>query len=83
MVSSSRFKRAVEQGEALLSSGGLGLPDDPAAEEAAELGNRVIAEAIAGGATEESAYQKGLNVAIEHYLDHPLEGAYEAAEPLP
>lgn len=49
---------------------------DPAAEQAAELGNRLIAEAMANGETEDAAYEKGTKAAVQRYLNTPPEATY-------
>lgn len=75
MVSSSRLKSAIRRGENTPRGMGLGLPRDPAAEAAAELGNRVIAEAMANGETEDAAYEKGMRAGVDFYLNAPPEVA--------
>ena len=53
---------------------------DPVAEQAAELGNRVIAEAMANGETEDAAYEKGMRAGVDFYLNAPPEGTDSRGE---
>lgn len=78
-INRSRLRNAVRRGENIRRGGGLGLPRDPIAEQAAELGNAVIAEAMRNGESEDAAYAKGMRAGVEHYLSTPPQGGVSDA----